>query len=402
MYVAGVLGVFVFLRSVGYPVSIVHVGLPPLWPRVAQARGWFFLEKANQAFAADRTAEGLLYLANAYDFDPANYTAGLLLAKNYQVGQAARSDQIFRRLLRDHPARRHATAQDWFRALLARGSFELVAGLAQDELLTDPDHAGVWMRALVFAARRLPDDTILRELASDERPAARRWRPLVATELLIRAGRLGEARAAVEQPWEITEQTRFSLYYRVQTLVSLGDSLSALDLLEKHAALLDAETRVTLRLEAFAARGSEAPLQAEVGRLLGPRLTPATLSVVKVLCAQLIRFPDPDAFGQLWEKVDREQMPLNTETAGLWFSLLCSAGAVGDADRLHELTARLKNASQSPFLALGVVEAFFRGQTSERQIGMFLPILPLPLEVTYALHERYGAPPVVTLRPGPA
>jgi len=82
-------------------------------------------------------------------------------------------------------------------------------------------------------------------------------------------------------------------------------------------------------------------------------------------------------------------LPISSETASAWFSLLCTAGAVGDRERLQEITERIKDAAKTPFVSLGLVEAFFRGPTSERRIIPFLPILPLPIEVTYALLERY-------------
>jgi hypothetical protein len=113
---------------------------------------------------------------------------------------------------------------------------------------------------------------------------------------------------------------------------------------------------------------------------------------VTTLCAHLVRYPDAAVFARLCDKVEREALPLNTDTAGAWFSLLCTAGVVGDRVRLGELGARLKLASPTPFSALGVVEAFFRGDTTDRRITTFLPILPLPLEVTYALIDRYAGP----------
>jgi hypothetical protein len=136
------------------------------------------------------------------------------------------------------------------------------------------------------------------------------------------------------------------------------------------------------------------PLQQEIDRLLAPPLTPTNLTVVKILCAHLIRFPDASAFARLAQKVARESIPLHTESAGIWFSMFCTAGAVGDRERLHELAFRLRNASSKPFMALGAVEAFFRGETAERQITSFLPLLPLPLEVTFALLERYPPTPI--------
>ncbi len=388
VYLAGVLAVFVFLRTIGYPVSILHVGLPPLWHRVGQARSWFFHDRATKAFAEGKTAEGLLYLANAYEFDPQNYTAGISLAKNFQAGQPARSDHVFEKLMRDHPDKRSATAQDWFRALLARGSFEKIVPLARGELLTSAAHGGVWLRALLFATRQTGNDAPLRDVLEQSSPLTLPWRPVIETELLLRAGRTAEARAAIERPWA-EDAPAFTVFYRVQALLELREPLRAVDLLEQHRGRLDGEARATLLLDIYAQLGSR-HLQQHVERILAPRLNAPT---AKTLCAHLIRHPNPQIFQQLWQKLTRETLPLDSDTAGAWFSLLCAAGAVGDRDRLHDLTTRLKHASNTPFVALSLVEAFFRGETAERRITTFLPILPLPLDVTYALIERY-APPV--------
>jgi hypothetical protein len=388
LYLAGVLVVFAFLRGVGYPVNVFHVALPPLWYRVVEARGWFFHHKSSLAFAEDRVAEGLLYLTNAYDFDPANYTIGLSLAKHLQSGQASRSDEVFQRLLRDHPEHRHATAQDWFRALLARGSFTRVAELARDELLTRSPQSAVWIRALVFACRQLPDDRLLQDLRSSASPALRPWQPVFEVESLLRQRRWPEVRARVDAPWVGTPPD-FSLYYRASVLSELRDPFAALDLLDRQPGVLDGEAVLTLRLDALARGEMKRPLQQEIDRALALPITLQTLPIVKVLCAHLIRHPDAAAFDRLAQKVGREKLPLQTDSAGIWFSLFCTAGVVGDRARLHELTARLRNVSEKPFMALSTVEAFFRGQTAERRITTFLPLLPLPLEVTYALLERY-------------
>ena len=396
VYLIGAIAVFAFLRTIGYPISIVHVTWPGLWHRVPQARSWFFYERSNRAFAEGRTSEGLLYLANAYEFDPGNYLIGLKLAKNYQAGQPPRSDEIFQRLLRDHPAQRDATAQDWFRALLPRGDFAKIAPLARDEVLLDPAHAHVWMRALLFATGQTGDNTLLNELAANPAPAAEVWWPLLEAERLIRNGRPREARAALDQRWPArgspATQTYF-LVYRVDALTRLHEPLAALDLLERSTGRIDDEAGVTLKLDALAEAHANQMLQREIDRLLTPRLDPPR---VKVLCAQLIRHPDAAAFDRLWTKIEHDALPRTDDTAAVWFSLLCTAGAVGDKARLAELTTRLKGGS-SPFVALSVVEAFFRGEMEERQITTFLPLLPLPVEVTYALIERYRpSPPAAT------
>lgn len=395
LYLAGAVAIFAFLRTVGYPVSIVHVVLPPLWHKVGQARGWFFLERSNRAFAEGKTAEGLLYLANSYDFDPSNYAAGLALAKNFQAGKPGRSDEVFARLLRDHPDKRAATAQDWFRALLSRGNFEQIAALAHDELLADATHGGVWLRALIFAVRHGASEAPLRRLLAAPAAHLQPWRPVLETELLLRARRSAKARAAIERPWPAATPP-FGLFYRVSTLIELGDPIAAMDLLERSPGVLDAEAATTLRLDGYAASGARSLLQRHFDLVLSGRLDPPR---VKILATHLIRRPDAALFTQLWIKAQRDVLPLNNETAGAWFSLFCAAGAVGDRDRLHELTVKLRTASPTPFVALSLVEAFFRGETAERRISAYLPILPLPLEVSYALLDRYSpgpalAPPV--------
>lgn len=387
VYAVAVLTVFMFLRTVGYPVSIVHVGLPPLWHKVGQARGWFFLERSNRAFAAGQTTEGLLYLANAYEFDPANYAAGLTLAKNYQAAQPALSNAVFERLLRDHPDKAAATAQDWYRALLARGDFDRIIELAREQVRLGGAHANAWMRGLLFACRHARDDAALRELLADQAPAVAPWHPLLETELLLRAGRTAAARAALERPWPAAPP--FALYYRIESLIDLHEPMAALDWLARESKALGGDAEATLRLEAYAKAGAKKLWQAVVDALLAPRLDPPRLVI---LCAHLIRHPDPALFDRLYAKLEHEPLALDNETAGVWFALLCTAGAIDHRVRLHELAQQLQHASKTPFVALRLVEAFFRGETPERRVTTFLPIMPLPLEVTYALIDRYSLP----------
>lgn len=395
VYAVCVGSVFAYYRRIGYPISIVHVSWPGLWYRIPQARGWFFMEKANQAFNAGRTREGLLYLSNAYEFDPTNYAVGLLLAKNYQAGQPTVSDEFFARLMREHPDMRATTAQEWFRALLARGDYRPASDLAGIEALADPAHGPAWIRGLFFSTLQTGDLIPLRDLLGEESMAVHDYHPLLNVELLMRTGRKREARLALDQPWPdgngIPAAARaFILYYRVSTLTALGDTFAALDLLATHRAEIDDEAAITLRLEAHAAAGTKQVLKRDVDAVLSAKLDPPR---VKILCAYLIRHPDPDTFVRVYNRVLFDKLPLDTDSAGAWFSLLCAAGAVHDLDRMHALVVKLKEASNSPFASLMLVEAFFNGNDqAERRITTFLPILPLPLEVTYALLERYPAP----------
>lgn len=361
-----------------------------------QARGWFFSQKSQRAFAEGRTAEGLLYLANAYDFDPANYALGLTLAKSYQSGQPHASDLVFERLLREHPAQRNFTLQEWFRALLARGDFEKITTIARAEVLADPAQANVWMRALLFATRQTGDEAALRELLANPSPGAVQWHQLLETELLIRAGLAPEARAALDRDWPVRAPA-FTLFYRVSALTALGDTYAAVDVLERNALPmgLDGDTHDTLLLDAYAAAGADRPLQHELDRLLTARLT---LQKITVLCTHLIRHPSAETFGRLCDKVRVDGIRFDNDSSGVWFSLVCTAGAVGETTRLHALVLSLKQAVKSRFRTLDAVESFFRGESAAMRITTFLPVLPLPLEIDYALIDRYPGP----VRPPPA
>jgi hypothetical protein len=394
LYLAGVIGIFGFLRVVGYPVSIIHVGWPPAWHRVGAARGWFFMEKARQAFAANRTAEAILYLSNAYEFDPANYTAGLTLAKALQSGQPVLSNRLYERLLHEHLAQHEATAQEWFRALLARGDFDAVQALARDEVLAAGPHVSVWMRALVFAADQGGTDATLRALRDSPLPAAAVWRPVLDAELLRRAGRNAEARAVLDRA-DWNRVPPYGRYYQVSVLTAQGDVFAALDSLGHAGPQLDDETRVTLQLAAYARQGARRPLQRLVDELLGPKLS---LPVIKILAAQLIRYPDQSVLDQLYARFRSEQIPFTTESAGAVFSLLCAAGVHADWPKFHELSVVISRHSGATPVFLTAVEAFFRGQSSAKRITSFLPGLPLPLEVNYALITRYpgAAAPAVS------
>lgn len=388
LYVAGVLAVFFFLRTVGYPVSIVHVALPPLWSKVGQARGWFFVERSNRAFAQGDATAGLLYLANAYDFDPGNYEAGLTLAKHYQAGQPALANDVFQRLLRDHPDRHDATAQDWYRALIAHGDFDRILRLAQREVERGGRFANAWMRALLFATEQTRNDAPLRQLLQSVENNVAPWRPLLEAELLVRSGRIREARTAIERSWPSAPP--YALFRRVELLIGLGDPAAALDLLAQQPGVLDPDAETTLRLEAYAQAGAARLRQALFDAVLAPRVDPPRLVI---LFAHLIRHPDTALFERACERFEREPLPLTNDTAGAWFSLLCTAGVVGDQRRFREFAQQLQSGAKTPFAGLAQFEEFFRGPAAERRITAFLPMLPLPLEITYALFQRYSAPP---------
>lgn len=383
-YLAVALALFAFLRTVGYPISIVHLVWPGSWDRVGQVRGWFFMDRADRAFAAGKPAEGMLYLRNAFEFDPSNPTVGLVFAQKLQLSQPGQSDQIYRRLLQQHPAQRAAIAQLWFRALLARGDFAAVQELAAERVVAEPAEASVWMRALIMATRETGDRAPLDQLLDASHAAAIPWHEVLRTELALRAGRQAEARRRLAARWD--QAPGYALFYQLSELTRLGDGVAAIDLAQAYGAQLDDTARVTLLLEAYATLGLEQARQRLITSLLTSPPNPPTINL---LSAHLVRHPAPALFDQLYRRVEELRLPFADATLQTYAGLYCTAGANGAWDALHAVAARMQPRAGGNALTLGFVEAFFRGETPQKLATSMLPPLPVSLEMTYALIERY-------------
>ncbi len=387
LYLSVALVVFAFLRGVGYPISLVHLVWPASWHRVGQVRGWFFMDRANRSFAAGRTAEGMLYLRNAYEFDPGNQLVAVTYAQKLQLGQPLDSDRVYRRLLQDHPEYRDEVSRLWFRAMLARGDFAGVQALARARVMEDTANASVWMRALIFSTRATGDEQPLRELLGAAHAAAKPWRRLLATELLLRSGRRDEARRALAGSWG--EVPLYALFYQIHELVGLGEGIEAADLVETYGGRLDDTARATLLLDAYASLGAPQSLQRLIAALLA---APLNLPTANLLCAHLVRHPNPAAFDALYVEFQARRIPFDDRSIETYLAMYCTAGVAGDWPKMEAIATALRPRLGGNARTIGFTEAFFRGQTTQTRIASVLPALPLSLEMTYALLERYPGP----------
>ena len=386
-YLILALGAFTFLRSVGYPINLGHLVWPGKWHRVMEVRGWFFMERANQAFAAGRPAEGMLYLANAHEFDPANFDIAFALAQKTQVGQASRSDEIYRRLLANHPEQRAIISESWYRALLARGDFAAIIELSSEQVVQDQARAGVWLRALLFACRQTAKIEPLRQLLASDSRAVNPWRRVLETELLLRTSRHPEARRQLIAAWD--DAPAFAKYYQISELIALGEGIAAVDLIGKYSSAFDDVARVTLLLEAYARLGVQQQRQRLAATILAGELkTPA----VSVLAAHLIRHPDPEILNQLFARFTRANTELSDQTLEAFLALYCTAGAARDVPKMRMIGSFLAQHGEGSRFTLSVAGAFFRGETPLTRVSAILPALPVSLEVSYALLERYPGP----------
>lgn len=386
LYLALAVGLFGYLRLVGYPVSLLQITWPGLWYRVPQAQSAFFQNEANAAFGRGRIREGLLELANAYEADPKRYSVALEYAENIQAGQPFLADTIFARALTDHPEKREATAERWYETLLARGDEPTIARLATSQVLADPPGASGWVRALVLSTRRARDAGALQRLA--DQPPAALWRPLLATEIAAQDSHQAPAIDPAEPLWP-RPMPAYGVYYQLEALMENGHALEAVDRLETALPRLDAVARVSLRLKGLAEAGADQLREREIRALFDGQYS---LAEVEIVCAHLIRYPSPGALQAVRRSLESRHPQITRESLGAWLALFCAEGTQPDLAALQEVGARLRNSGQAPGPAVGGLQSFFRGESSAHHLTSFLPFIPLPQEVVYALLDRPGRP----------
>jgi len=405
LYLVVVLGIFSVLRGIGYPVHLTAVAWPPAWRQIQAARAEYFYEKAGAALATNHVSEALLGLSYAYNLNPRNHQAGLLLAKLWQMSQPALSDRVYARLLRDNPEQAAQIVHEWYRALLARGDFPRIAQLTPSFLRADAAHAPVWLHALFFAGRRLGDPEPLRRFLAGDRSLPSNLRRLAEIELLIETGHTSEAHSAL---LALAPASPYGSYYQVSGLTTLGFPDEALLALNRAAAGLPQPDYLALRLDAYAAKGWRSLVESETDFLLSVP-SPAAINL---LCAHFIRYPDAELLAAVFRKFQQQPLAPSAESYEAVTALFCSAGVNASWSNLHLARGMFEQIGLPSRNTLDIAEAFFHGRSAERRLGSILPLFqpppypislpakkaaappvviePMALDVTYALFEHYG------------
>ncbi len=396
-YLLAVLVAFSVLRGIGYKVTPWTLAWPPAWSTLRTVRSEYFLEKARVAYSSQRINEAILSLSLAYELDPGNHAAGMLLAQLWQVGQAALSDRTYVRLLDNHPALRPATAQAWYRALLARGDFRTIAQLSADALRFDPGQATAWVHALFFATRKSGDLAPLHRALAVTSPALPAdLRALLELERTVATSLRARGVEVLMQP-AVDPGTAYSAYYRINRLLQLDAPQQALTLFERFGPRLGERERAALQLDLYAKLGWDPLRRATVETLVA---RPLNLPTVEILAAHLIRHPSPELARIFFAGQAARPLPPIAANYPGYTALFCLAGTYGDTGQLAALGDSLKQISGASFVALRAADAFFRQPEENRRIEAVLPMLqPLPLDVTYALLERFGRPAVPNPNP---
>lgn len=378
---------YIGLRGLGYEISLRQVAWPPAWREFRSVQSAYHLERARVARAEGRVSDALLSLNSAYELDPSNYTAGVLLAQLWQTGQPQLSDRVYARLINDHPDQREATAQAWYRALLARGDWPTARQLSGERIL----HAAVegpssaWVQAFLFSQLRLGDAAALQTLLNSEGfPTV--LRPLFALEMdLARADnpdRPNLLRAAAS-----AASDNFTAYYLARRLLGEGDSAAVLLLASKPDSALADREKMRLRLDGLAAAGRNTERAALVVALLERPIHPALCELVG---AHLVRYPQVELARRFLQKMRADPLPVGDALYPQTLSLFLACAGTGDAELIRAAATQVSAVLGREFRALENIVAAFASPGARPRPELVLPFLqPLPLDVAYALHERY-------------
>lgn len=384
----GLLATFLALRLIGYEVSPRQVVWPPAWSELAQVRAAHFIRQSEQAAQEGRIKESLLALYNAYELDPSNYPVGLRLARLWQVNQPTISDQVYLRLIKDHPDQGSETARLWLRSLLARADMAGVLRLSSDQLTRDPAATSAWLHAFIQASAQLEDYDRVKGLLRD--PAlpgpARATLQLVADTALRPPA---EERGRLIQAVLAGDTDAYTSFYIGRRLLRLGYPDETLALTLRENVPLNPRERLLLRLDALAALGRDADRKRIFDQILQADLNDTT---VALLCTHLIRHPDANLAARLFDRAGSHHANGPALAYETRLTLFCVAGVLADARRLDEIAGQLRALGGGEFRTLDAVRTFFLQRTQGGQIEAVLPVLqPLPLEVVYALLEQNTA-----------
>lgn len=388
LWFLGVLGVFGAMRLIGYPVSLRQVAWPPAWRELPAVRAELFVRQAKTSYAAGRVRDAINALGIAYQLDPRQYEVGMMLAQFYQAANPGQADALYRRLLAEHPRRRNETARVWLRSLLARGRLADVAELARRQLPADPDQAGAWTHALLFATRLLHNRGLLVAARTDPATPAPA-RGVLDLALRVReATRLEARRLLREEP--LVGGFAYDRVYRIEGLLRRDFPVDALDMLRRLRPELTGRDVARLAFAAYAELNEPARLQQDFAALLAPTRQ-LQAAEITLLAVHLVHYPNQNLLNLTVAALPR--VPAKPADAGMEaaIGLFCAAGVQGDAAAMAKVKQVIADKYSLKASGLDRLESFFLGTQPHRPIEALLPgLAPLSLELNYALLERYS------------
>ncbi|MBP7483255.1 MAG: hypothetical protein KA788_12030, partial [Lacunisphaera sp.] len=345
-----------------------------------------YVARAQQALQAGQYQEAILSLEMVTQLNPGNYAAGLTLAGLSQVaGQTYVADHIYERLMRDVPEQRRATAQIWFRTLLARAAYPRIQTLATVMLSEDPAERAVWLNALFFACRQTRDSTYLGTVLAHHTNLPEWCTELIGIEQMLLSDHPDRA-----LPRLIRIQRRpasaYIPYYQIDRLLRRGLIDQATTLLRAYERQLQPTEAAFLRLRSYQAKGWTSLVGSECESLLVYEMSP---QLIAQYCAYLVKYPDPAIFARFSDRFTAAGIPVAAGTVSLHQAVYLAAVLAGDAPRADQIAARITHYTASDARVLrGLGELLKKPAPNDPRLARILPLVPLPTEVIYAILER--------------
>ena len=384
VYLLGTGALYSTLRTTGYQLSYFTVVLPWRWPELRDAQEQLHAGRAQQAIAAGNYSAAILSLQTVCQLNPRNHRAGITLANLMQLaGQPAVAEHIYERLMQDIPEQRPATAQIWFRVLLARADYANIKALAIAMLSEDSGHREAWLHALVFAARQTNDEQTLGTLLASEHGLPDWCVEVIGIEQLILQRHVAEALARLNRRHSISDGN-YLPYYQADRLLRLGLSDQATSLLNNYGNRLPADQTSLLRLRAFQAKGWTSLADSETDNLLQYPLSPRLTAEV---CAFLLGQPANKLLPLYLDRFLQAGPPLTSESLLLYQATYLVAETGREPVRAQQLAALISHFTQTDAKPLQGLARLLKNGAPRAQVSELLPLVHLPLEIVYAIQE---------------
>ena len=384
-YLLSVAAVFGVMRHIGYPISFATLVWPPAWQEIDQVRSKYFLTQAEAAYSAGDGATALMSLSLAYEYDPANYETGRLLAQLWSAARPERANQVYEKLMLDHPDHRIATARAWFKGLLSRGDYLRLETLAAKAIVLDAESTSAWIYAFLFANQRTQNSGLIDELLESPAQLPSGVSELLQLEQKIRASNASDGRDLLTQN-ESPGEPLFLVHYRVRRLIQLGEANRALQLLNERSDRFQDRDRIRLQLAAYARGDFRDPYVDLVRKLIQ---LPPSLALSELLSAHLIVYPNLALYRLIKQSVAPADIASDDERLQSVLAFYFLALAHADKSGSGDIAAYLRETTGSTFASLDAA-ALVAADPARYRIQNVLPaIQPLSLDMIYALLERY-------------
>ena len=388
LYLLGSVAVFAAMRTAHYPVTYWTVIWPPHWADLRHSQEKLLAARAQQALAQGDFKAAILSLQRVCELNPRNYSAGLTLASLVEIaGQPSVADHIYRRLMQDMPEQRTTTAKAWVRPLLAQGDYTQLKPLAISMLSEDSGRREAWLHALLFAARQTGDQEVLRPLLKNEHGLPNWCIEIIGLEQLLLENRADQAIPRLNRV-QTRPGSAYLPYYQVDRLLRLGRPEQAGQVLLAYGNRLPVDEAAFLRLRVYRAQKWTSLLEPEYDTLLNRPLTPR---LIALFCASLVEQPAPDLLPRYLDHFMQDGPAVSNETLPLYQASYLAAVLGRENVRAEKLAGIISRFTGSDSRTLRGVGEVLKSRTGNEQMARILPLLPLPVEVFYAIYQRQTA-----------